>query len=66
MVWLAMLATVPIERLVPDARVVRLSKDSVMRSVKLEGGVQIPGASIEAVKSSWTAAAGVARLMLRI
>jgi hypothetical protein len=55
---------VPIESGVPAAKEVLLSKVSVVRSVKLEGGLITPAASIEAVRSAWAAKAGGADSIL--
>jgi hypothetical protein len=59
-----MSAMVPIERAVPAANVVLLSKVSVVRSVKPEGGLITPAPSIEAVRSAWAAKAGGADSIL--
>jgi hypothetical protein len=56
--------TVPIESVVPAAKEVLLSKVSVVRSLKLEGGLITPAASIEAVRSAWAAKAGGADSIL--
>jgi hypothetical protein len=59
-----MFLTVPIESVVSAAKESILSKVSVVRSVKLEGGLITPAASIEAVRSAWAAKAGGAASIL--